>query len=230
LPSSTTGRIPRRTPPRRPVRRRPFSWKTRLASAAISVLLGILAWAAIARALAPRSNTSLTRFEAIIVLGSPADSDGNPAPEQLARVTEAVHEYKKGLAPRLILTGGAAYNHFVEAQVMARSAEAQGIPASAIYIEPNALNTIQNACYAVRIMKQHEWHSAEIVSADTHLPRAGLIFSALPLGDWQLEWSEHAAPPLAPESAAHHSALTAVEVIKTARYLTWARWMDRCDP
>jgi uncharacterized SAM-binding protein YcdF (DUF218 family) len=194
------------------------------------VLLGILAWAAIARALAPRSNTSQTRFDTIIVLGSPADRDGNPAPEQLARVTEAVHEYKKGVAPRLILTGGAAYNQFVEAQVMARSAEAQGIPASAVYVEPNALNTIQNTCYAVRIMKQHEWHSAEVVSTAEHLPRAGLILSALPQGEWPLEWTGHAAPPLAPESSAHHSALTAVEVIKTARYLTWARWMDGCDP
>ncbi len=37
--------------------------------------------------LAPASNTSLTRFDAIIVLGYPADSDGNPTPELLARVT-----------------------------------------------------------------------------------------------------------------------------------------------
>jgi uncharacterized SAM-binding protein YcdF (DUF218 family) len=194
------------------------------------VLLGILAWAAIARSLAPRSNTSQTRFDAIIVLGTPADSDGNPAPEQLARVTEAVHEYKKGVAPRLILTGGAASNHFVEANVMARSAEAQGIPATAVYPEPQAMNTIENACYAMRIMKQHGWHSAEVVSAAEHLPRAGLIFDALPQQEWPIQWSEHAAPPLAPESAAHHSTLTAVEVIKTARYLTWARWMNGCAP
>ena len=41
-------------------------------------MLSLLAWAAIARQLAPISNTSLTRFDAIIVLGTPADSDGNP--------------------------------------------------------------------------------------------------------------------------------------------------------
>jgi hypothetical protein len=49
-----------------------------------------------------------------------ADSDGNPTPTQLARVTEAVHEYERGVAPRLILTGGAVLNRFVEARVMAR--------------------------------------------------------------------------------------------------------------
>lgn len=234
MPRSNPADVPRRSsriiPSKKTRRRRLFSLKTRLALAAFVAVLALLVGATIARSVAPSSNTSLTRFDAIIVLGTPADSDGNPEPEQLSRVTEAVHEYKRGVAPRLILTGGPAHNHFVEARVMERSAEAQGIPGSAIYLEPNAMNTIQNACYAVRIMKQHGWHSAEVVATDTHLPRAGMIFSSLPTDDWSLEWSEHAAPPLAPQSGAYHSALTAVEVIKTARYLTWARWMDRCDP
>jgi uncharacterized SAM-binding protein YcdF (DUF218 family) len=189
----------------------------------------LLAWAAIARSLAPASNTSLARFDAIIVLGTPADSDGNPRPNQLARVTEAVHEYQRGVAPRLILTGGAAHNRFIEARVMARTAEADGIPASAIYLEPQALDTIQNACYADRIMKAHGWRSAEIVTTAEHLPRAAMIFKALP-PDSAIQWSTHAAPPLRPVSPAYQSALSAVEVIKTARYLVWARWADRCAP
>jgi len=101
----------------------------------------------------PTSNTALTRFDAIIVLGNPADADGNPSPTQQALVTEAVHEYERGVAPRLIVTGGAVANRFVEARVMARTAEAQGIPASAIFVEPEARNTIENACYSERIMK-----------------------------------------------------------------------------
>jgi uncharacterized SAM-binding protein YcdF (DUF218 family) len=220
--------LPRRTPrriPHRKSRRRPLGWKPRLAIAACGAVFALLAWAAIARALAPASNTSLTRFDAIIVLGSPADSDGNPKPAQLARVTEAVLEYERGVAPRLIVTGGAASNRFVEARVMARSAEAQGIPASAILIEPEAMDTIQNACYSVRMMKEHGWHSAEVISAAEHLPRAGIIFNSLPV-----QWSTHAAPPLAVPSAAYQSALSAVEVLKTARYLTWARWTEHCEP
>lgn len=188
-------------------------------------MAGLVAWGAIARRLAPASNTSLTRFDAIIVLGSPADSDGNPTPTQLARVTEAVREYGRGVAPRLILTGGAAANRFVEARVMARTAQAQGIPASAILVEPEAMNTIQNACYAVRIMKAHGWSSAEVVSSASHLPRAGMIFSRLPI-----EWRTHAALPLAPQPAASASVSAVVETLKTVRYLVWARQMDRCEP
>jgi uncharacterized SAM-binding protein YcdF (DUF218 family) len=181
-----------------------------------------------ARHLAPAFNTSLTRFDTIIVLGAQADADGNPTPLQLASVTEAVHEYERGVAPRLILTGGAAANRFVEARVMARAAHAQGIPESAIFVEPEARNTIQNACYAVRIMRAHGWRSAEVVSSASHLPRAGLIFSRLPL-----EWRAHAAPALSAETAAYSanfSAATSVESLKTVRYLIWARWAERCEP
>jgi uncharacterized SAM-binding protein YcdF (DUF218 family) len=226
---------PRSRIPRKKARRKLPNWKLRAALAAAAAVLSVLAWAAIARSLAPASNTSLTRFDAIIVLGTPADSDGNPTPEQLARVTEAVNEYKRGAAPRLILTGGAAHNHFVEARVMARTAEAQGIPVSAIFVEPQAMDTIQNACYSVRIMKAHGWHSAEVVSTAFHLPRAELIFSDLPMSSGSissgpLQWAAHRAPPLSPSSSAYDTALAAVEVLKTARYLIWARWAEHCEP
>jgi uncharacterized SAM-binding protein YcdF (DUF218 family) len=204
-------------------RRRRLSWPWRLAWAGLAIILGLLAWGAAARQLAPSGNTLQPRFDAIIVLGSPADGDGNPAPTQLARVTEAVREYQRGVAPRLILTGGAAHNRFVEATVMARTAEAQGIPASALVEENEARDTIENACYAQRIMKAHGWRSAEVISSASHLPRAGLIVSRLPL-----QWRTHAAPPLEPESEAWVSAATLMETLKTAtpraRGTTPARW------
>jgi len=202
-----------------------LGWRSRLIIGSILLILSLLGLGVTARLLAPDANTSRQRFDAIIVLGNPADSDGNPTPEQLARVTEGVHEYERGVAPRLILTGGAAHNHFTEAQVMARSAEAMGIPKSAIFAEPEARDTIQNACYSVRIMRAHGWRSAEVVSRASHLPRASIIFSKLPI-----EWRTHAAPPLEPESAAYQWGAGTVEAVKTVRYLVWAQWADRCEP
>ena len=177
----------------------------------------------LARAFAPTGNTARSRFDAIIVLGSPADSEGNPTPEQLARVTEAVHEYERGVAPRLIVTGGSTRHGYIEAQVMARSAEAMGVPRSSIYQETEALNTIQNACYSARIMKAHGWRSAEVVSAASHLQRAGLIFSKT-----AIEWRTHAAPSLEPEGGLPQESAAALEVLKTLRYLVYAQWADRC--
>ncbi len=196
-----------------------------MAVSAAAVVLALLAWGAIARELAPLSNTTIIRFDAIIVLGSSADSDGNPTPQQLARVNEAVHEYELGVAPRLILTGGAVYNRFVEARVMAQTAHAMGIPESAIYVEPDSQDTIQNGCYAMHIMKVHRWRAAEVISNASHLPRAGLIFSHLPL-----QWRMHSAPPLQPVPVVLAVTGTTIETLKTVRYLVWTRQMERCEP
>jgi uncharacterized SAM-binding protein YcdF (DUF218 family) len=187
----------------------------------LAVIVLLLAWAVVARAFAPRGNTSASRFDAIIVLGSPADADGNPTPEQLARVTEAVHEYERDVAPHLILTGGRTWRGYVEAEVMARTAEAQGVPASSIFVEPQALDTVHNACYSARIMKAHAWRSAEVISNASHLPRAGLIFSHL-----SVDWRTHAAPSLEP---ATNTWMPALEVLKTLRYLVYAQWAERCE-
>jgi len=188
----------------------------------VAFALVLIGWAVMARRLAPAANTSRDHFDTILVLGTPADADGNPTPEQLARVTEGVREYERGVAPRLLFTGGPAHNHYVEADVMARSAAAQGIPPSAIFVETKATDTIENACYSARIMQAHGWRSAEIVSSNSHLARASMIFSHTPL-----EWRMHAATPLQPGTGESNSIM---EVVKTMRYLLYASWAERCEP
>jgi uncharacterized SAM-binding protein YcdF (DUF218 family) len=200
-----------------------MSWRTRAIVIGAGLVAVLTVWAMLARAFAPQGNTARSRFDAMIVLGSPADAEGNPTPAQLARVTEAVHEYERGVAPRLILTGGSTRYGYVEAQVMARTAEALGVPGSSIFEEPQALDTIHNACYSVRIMQAHGWRSAEVISSASHLRRAGLIFGGEPL-----EWRVHTAPSLEPESMFSVDAGAAMEVLKTVRYLVYARWAERC--
>jgi len=192
--------------------------------APIAIFLLLVGWAVIARQLAPLTNTSLTRFDTLIVLGSGVDRTGNPTPDQLARVLEAVHEYERGVAPRMIMTG-MLDNGYSQARIMARTAEAQGIPAAAIIEEPDAWDTIHNACYAARIMRAHGWHSAEVISRASHLPRAALIF-----GGVEMEWRMHAAPPLEVESTIQSGTQEVLETFKTLRYLAWARQTERCEP
>jgi uncharacterized SAM-binding protein YcdF (DUF218 family) len=187
--------------------------------------VGLFIWAALVRHLAPTSNTSLDHFDAIIVLGTSVDMDGNPSPELQARVTESVREYERGVAPRLILSGGPEPNHFVEAKVMARTAEAEGIPESAIVQEARSKDTIHNGCYSMQIMESHGWHSAEVISSASHLPRAGIIFDKLPL-----EWRTHAAPPIQHEFPLVSGYAVALETLKTVRYLLWAQRTERCEP
>ena len=189
------------------------------------LVLALLGWAAIARKLAPKSNTDQGQFDVLIVLGSAADADGNPGPRELAAVTEAVREYGRGIAPRMIMTGGAVRNRYVEAQVMARTAEAQGIPAQVIFQDPDARNTIENACDSLRIMRRHGWQSAEVISSATHLPRAAMILSRLPL-----KWQVHAAPPVEPGTPGDWmTGGTAMEILKTVHYLVWSRQTEPCE-
>jgi uncharacterized SAM-binding protein YcdF (DUF218 family) len=144
----------------------------------------------------PTSNTAQTRFDTIVVLGTPSRSDGTPSPEQRERVLEGVREYKAGIAPHIIMTGGPAHNRFVEARTMAQLAATQGVPASDILEEPQALNTIQNIYYSAQLMHQHNWSSAEVVSSPNHLGRTALILKTFDTNQpaLSINWRTHPAP------------------------------------
>jgi uncharacterized SAM-binding protein YcdF (DUF218 family) len=137
----------------------------------------------------PMSDTQQQQFDVILVLGNPAKNDGSIAPIGESRVLEGIRQYQEGVAPRLLMTGGAVQNRFVEAQVMAQFARSQGVPASAVFAEGESRNTIQNAYYSYKIMQAHGWSSALVVSSPSHLRRASLIFSHYPLA-----WRMHEAP------------------------------------
>jgi vancomycin permeability regulator SanA len=155
----------------------------------VALLVLVIAGAALVYRSIPAENTPVTDFNAIIVLGTPANADGTPSPEQRERTLEGVREFQAGVAPHLIFTGGPAHNRFVEAHVMAMLALAQGVPANAIIEEDQAQNTIQNIFYSRRIMTLYGWTSAEVISSPSHLPRTALILKHYPM-----RWRVHRAP------------------------------------
>jgi uncharacterized SAM-binding protein YcdF (DUF218 family) len=196
---------------------------------AVLVFLGfvsvIFAWAVISLVFAPTGNTNAARFDTLIVLGAPADPDGNPMPVMLSRVDEAVREYERGIAPRMILSGGLDGGRYAQAAIMARAVAAQGVPASAIFVEANSNDTIHNACYSARIMKDHGWRSAEIITSPTHMRRAGIIFSHS-----TINWHMHAAAPIQAQTATDRNFARTLEVFKAVRYLLYGDWAEPCSP
>ena len=161
------------------------------------ILLAVLA-VVFNRLAIPDHNTAATHFDTLVVLGYPANPDGTPSPEQRERVLEAVREYKVGVAPNIIMTGGPAHNRFIEAHVMALLAEREGVPASAITEEGLAQNTIQNIYYSAEIMHTHNWHTAEVVSSPAHVGRAAMILQAFPKSHANLAFDWHTHPSLWP--------------------------------
>jgi len=160
--------------------------------ALIAIVILVVAGVAITYESIPNSDTNLTHFDTIIVLGTPSKADGTPSPEQRERTLEGIREFKAGIAPHLIFTGGPAHNQFVEAHTMATLALAQGVPPEAIIEEGQAQNTVQNIFYSQHIMADHGWSSAEVVSSPSHLPRTALILQHFPI-----QWHTHpsAWPP-----------------------------------
>ena len=158
------------------------------------VLLLLLALAALTGAWRywrglPLANTGQPRFDAILVLGSPCRSDGSPTPEQRERTLAGVRAWRAGRAPFLVVSGGAARNRWVEADSMARIARQAGVPTGVVLEERRALNTVENVGYTYALMRQHGWHSLDVVSSPSHLPRAGLILARFPIA-----WRTEAAP------------------------------------
>lgn len=164
----------------------------------------------------PDHTTEATHFDTLIVLGSPADPDGAPSWDERERVMEAVREWKAGRADHIILSGGAAHNQWVEGAVMAGIAARAGVPANALEVEGQSLNTIQNIFYSHAIMERHGWRTAEVVSEASHLPRASLI-----LEHWHFPWRVRACPWPAEVTWSRKAGLFTYEALGT----TVLRWV-----
>lgn len=129
----------------------------------------------------PERTWQLRRAETIIVLGTPTTKSGQASPTMRERVKAAVELFRRGLADKIIMTGAAAHNKFIEADVMAAEAISMGVPSDNILREGEAKNTYQNAFNSYSLMNKEGMHSAIVVSSPAHLLRANLIFSRYPI-------------------------------------------------
>jgi uncharacterized SAM-binding protein YcdF (DUF218 family) len=119
-------------------------------------------------------------YAAIVVLGggiAPAHPPEQPLPdlnENADRMWQAARLYRRGLAPRIIVTGGSFLARHggpptTEAEAMRAFLLDLGVPAEAIADEPEALNTVEN------IRNVHAMVGDGLVALVTsayHMPRA----------------------------------------------------------
>jgi uncharacterized SAM-binding protein YcdF (DUF218 family) len=138
-------------------------------------------------------------YDAIVVLGggiAPAAPPYIPEPDlndSADRIWQGARLYHRGVAPRIIVSGG---NPTAEAGGAAVMSEAEamrlflldlGVPAAAIVIEDRSLNTIQNINGVRELVKGGR---VALVTSAVHMPRAlrlariaGLDVAAFPT-DW----------------------------------------------
>lgn len=156
-------------------------------SAGVVAVLGVAACYAY-RTVSPGSLGS-GAADAIVVFGSPTDISGALTPMQRWRVDEGVAEYRRGMAPVLLFTGGHAANKYVESQTMAEYACSLGVPSKDILREGRSTTTVENIRNFTPMLLTRGWTRVELISSADHLPRIAVLMKSTPF-----QWRLHAAP------------------------------------
>ena len=153
---------------RRKPRRGVFGWTWRLLLVVLFWLVGVAAYITWVG-----QRDDARPVDAIIVLGAAA-YDAKPSPVFEERIRHGIDLYRRGLAPKLIFTGGygGVGARFSESQVARRYALRQGVPDKAILIESLSRNTHDNLRQASLLMQQHQLHDVIVVSDPLHMARA----------------------------------------------------------
>jgi uncharacterized SAM-binding protein YcdF (DUF218 family) len=140
--------------------------------------------------------------DAIMVLGA-AEYRGRPSPVLEARLNHALFLYLKGLAPRVITTGGAGGDPvFTEGSVSRAYLTARGVPPEAIVVEREGESTAQSVAAVVEIMRRMNLKSAIVVSDGYHIFRVKKMLESsglkvygsprpsIPPGEWRARWQD----------------------------------------
>ena len=94
------------------------------------------------------------------------------------RVETAVALWKEGYAPRILFSGAALDPASVSsAEIMKREAVQQGVPESAILVEPDSSTTEENATLVAALMRRESLRSAILVTSPYHQRRAAYLFA-----------------------------------------------------
>jgi len=107
----------------------------------------------------------------IVVLGA-AEYRGKPSPVLRARLDHALTLYRKGLAPRILTTGGAGGDPvYTEGDVGRSYLVSRGVPSEAITVEPEGESTVQSTAASGEIMRRMGLKSCIVVSDGYHIFR-----------------------------------------------------------
>ncbi|MGC8794978.1 MAG: YdcF family protein [Bryobacteraceae bacterium] len=151
-----------------------------LALAALLVLAGI-AWQWLDLALQIRRQARVDESQpadVIVILGAAAYR-GRPSPVLKARLDHGLALYRRGLAPRILTTGGSGGDPVhTEGEVGRAYLVEHKVPSEAILVEPEGESTVHSLAAAAEIMRRMNLHSCILVSDGYHIFRAKRILEA----------------------------------------------------
>jgi uncharacterized SAM-binding protein YcdF (DUF218 family) len=141
-------------------------------SLALLALLGAYL-AVVAREIHRQSTIEEARPADVIVVLGAAEYRGRPSPVFKARLDHALELYRRGLAPRMLTSGGAGGDPvFTEGGVGRSYLVGSGVPSEAIIVEPEAETTVQSMSAVAEIMRRMGLKTCILVSDGYHIFRA----------------------------------------------------------
>jgi uncharacterized SAM-binding protein YcdF (DUF218 family) len=116
--------------------------------------------------------------DVIVVLGA-AEYRGKPSPVLRARLEHALDLFQRGIAPRILTTGGAGGDPiFTESDVGRAWLIQRGVPSEAIIVEEEGDSTAHSLSVVVEIMRRMQLNSCVVVSDGYHIYRVKRMLKA----------------------------------------------------
>lgn len=161
-----------------------------------SILLGLNAYVkGVAKAdiITPEEAVNLEDVDCIIVLGCLVKSDGSPSDMLSDRLERGIDLYKKGAAPKIIMSGDHGRADYDEVNAMKQIAVDSGIPSSDVFMDHAGFSTYESIYRAKEIF---EADKIIIVTQEYHLYRALYIAEKLGIeaygvnSDYRTYWGQ----------------------------------------
>ena len=161
-----------------------------------SILLGLNAYVkGVAKAdiITPEDAVNLEDVDCIIVLGCLVKSDGSPSDMLSDRLERGIDLYKKGAAPKIIMSGDHGRADYDEVNAMKQIAVDSGIPSSDVFMDHAGFSTYESIYRAKEIF---EADKIIIVTQEYHLYRALYIAEKLGIeaygvnADYRTYWGQ----------------------------------------
>jgi len=151
----------------------------------VAAFLALVSLAAVsALVLSDAGKQELHPADAIIVFGA-AEYGGRPSPVFRARLDHANLLFRRGLAPVVITTGGAALDpKFTEGGVGRDYLRRKGVPESALIAETQASDTAESARRVSKIMQENHMTRCIAVSDAYHMFRIRMLLEHEGLRVW----------------------------------------------
>jgi vancomycin permeability regulator SanA len=139
-------------------------------------ILVMVVWASFVVAIIDAGNQNDAKAaDAIIVLGA-AQYEGRPSPVLKARLDHAAELWGRGLAPRMIVTGGRGVGDTTsEAAVSRRYLAQHGVPEARILMDTAGLTTSQSMVAARHFLGAGSRPTVLIVSDPFHMLRLSIL-------------------------------------------------------